>query len=304
MEQSPRASAPIAIHGTAAGPDLLTIGAFATTAVLAGANAVAIRVGYAELAPFWGAAVRFLAAALLLMAVAIAMRLRLPRGRALLGVVIYGTLSFGLVYMFAYWALTEVTAGTAMTILAIAPLLTILLAAAQGVERLSPLGVAGAVVAAVGVAIVFRDSIGAVSAGALLATIAAALTVAEANIVVKKYPSVHPVVENALGMAIGGALLLVLSLVRSERWAIPIQPAAQLSLAYLIVLGSVGFFVMYLFVLHRWTASAASYVLLIAPLAAAGLGMLFLDEPVTWTFVVGGAFVLAGVYLGAFHARA
>ena len=45
----------------------------------------------------------------------------LPRGRALTGVVVYGALNFGLSYMFAYWALTEVTAGTAMIVLAIVP---------------------------------------------------------------------------------------------------------------------------------------------------------------------------------------
>ena len=50
-------------------PDLITLAAFAGTALFGGGNAVAIRLGYAELAPFWGAAVRFLAAALMLLGV-------------------------------------------------------------------------------------------------------------------------------------------------------------------------------------------------------------------------------------------
>ena len=41
-------------------PDLITLAAFAGTALFGAGNAVAIRLGYAELAPFWGAAVRFL----------------------------------------------------------------------------------------------------------------------------------------------------------------------------------------------------------------------------------------------------
>ena len=284
-------------------PDSLTLGAFAAAAVLAGGNPVAIRLGYAELPPFWGAAVRFLAAAAILAVAMAVMRLTIPRGRAFTGVMIYGMLSFGLSYMFAYWALTEVTAGTAMVVLAIVPLLTLVLAVVQGVERFHAQGLVGAVVAALGVALVFWDNIGAVSLGALVALFGGAVSMAEVNIVIKKFPRVHPVVENALGMAVGGGLLLLLSLVRAEPWVVPAELATQVSLAYLILLGSVGMFILYLIVLGRWTASAASYVLLIAPLVAVGLGAAILGERISWTFVVGGLLVLGGVYVGALHPR-
>ena len=290
--------------GLSARPDRVTLAAFATAAVLAGGNPVAIRLGYAELAPFWGAAVRFLAAAVILIAIVAIWRLGLPRGRALTGVVIYGALNFGLAYMFAYWALTEVTAGTAMVVLAIVPLLTLILAVVQRVERFHMRGLVGALLAVAGVGLVFRDSIGTASPGALLALIGGALSMAEVNIVVKKYPRVHPVVENALAMAVGGGFLLVLSLVRAEPWVVPREPATQVSLAYLIVLGSIGVFVLYIIVLGRWTASGASYIMLIAPLVSVALGLMVLGEPVSWTLVVGGALVLGGVYVGAFHVTA
>lgn len=282
-------------------PDLITLAAFAGTALFGAGNAVAIRLGYAELAPFWGAAVRFLAAALVLLAVVAVMRLALPRGRALTGVVIYGVLNFGLSYMFAYWALTEVTAGTAMVILAIVPLLTLILAVVQRVETFHIKGLVGALVAVIGVAIVFRESIGAASPWALLALLGGALSMSEVGIVIKKYPRVHPVVENALAMAIGGGLLLALSLIFSEPWVVPSKPATQLSLLYLIVFGSIAVFVLYLVVLGRWTASGASYVMLIMPLLTIVLGVVILGESVSLSFLAGGALVLAGVYIGAFH---
>lgn len=282
-------------------PDLITLVAFSGTALFGGGNAVAIRLGYAELAPFWGAAVRFLAGALILLAVVAVMRLALPRGRALTGVVVYGALNFGLSYMFAYWALTEVTAGTAMIVLAIVPLLTLILAVVQRVERFQTNGLVGALVAVIGIAIVFRDSIGVASPGALLALLGGALSMAEVGIVIKKYPRVHPVVENALGMAIGGALLLILSLIFAEPWVVPSEPATQLSLLYLIVFGSIAVFVLYLVVLGRWTATGASYVMLIMPLVTIVLGVVILGEPVSLSFLAGGALVLAGVYVGAFH---
>jgi drug/metabolite transporter (DMT)-like permease len=286
------------------GPDPIALGAFAVTTLFAGGNAIAIRLGYAELAPFWGAAVRFISAAFILLVVVAVMRLAWPRGRALTGVLLYGVLSFGLSYMFGYWALTEVTAGTAMVVLATTPLLTLILAVVQGIERFRLQGLIGAIVAAIGIAFVFRSSIGVASPGAMLALLGGALCIAEASIVIKKFPRVHPVVENAMGMTVGGGLLLALSLVLGEPRVIPSNPWTQLSLLYLIVFGSIGMFLLYLLVLSRWTASGASYVMLIAPLVTIVLGVVILDEPVRADFLIGGVLVLAGVYVGAFASKA
>jgi drug/metabolite transporter (DMT)-like permease len=280
-------------------PDPLTLGAFALAAVFAGGNAVAVRLGLSELPPFWGAAIRFLAAAAILLAVVPMMRLQLPRGRALVGTLLFGILNFGIFYMFLYWALQEVTAATAMVTLAIVPLLTLILAVVQGVERFSYRGLVGALMAAVGIAVVFGDRIGTVSALSLAALIGGALCAAEVGIVVKRFPRVHPVVQNGVGMAAGGALLFALSVVVGEPWVWPATPPVQISFVYLVLLGSIGLFVLYLFVLGRWTASATSYVLLLAPLAAAVLGWLVLGETVSAALVIGGVLAIAGVYVGA-----
>jgi drug/metabolite transporter (DMT)-like permease len=72
-------------------------------------------------------------------------------------------------------------------------------------------------------------------------------------------------------------------------------------MAYLIGPGSVAVFILALYILARWTASATSYAFLLFPLVAVVLGALMLDEPVQPTFVIGGAIVLAGVYIGAVH---
>jgi len=283
----------------AARPDPLTLVAFVITAIFAGGNAVAVRLGLSELPPFWGAAIRFLAAAAILLAIVPVLRLQLPRGRALVGVLIFGTLNFGLFYMFLYWALQEVTAATAMVTLAIVPLLTLVLAVVQGVERFSYRGLIGALMAAIGIGIVFGERIGAVSALSLAALIGGALCAAEVGIVVKQFPRVHPVAQNGVGMAAGGVLLLALSVAVAEPWVWPATPAVQISFVYLVLLGSIGLFVLYLFVLGRWTASATSYVLLLAPLATAVLGWLVLGETVSAALLIGGVLAIAGVYVGA-----
>ena len=296
----PEQDLPSSGNGAAAQrPDALTLTAFIFAAIFAGGNAVAVRLGLSELAPFWGAAIRFLAAAAILFGAIAVLRLELPRGRALTGVLIYGLLNFGLFYMFLYWALQEVTAATAMVTLAIVPLLTLVLAVVQRVERFSYRGLVGALMAAIGIGIVFGDKIGAVSALSLAALLGGALCAAEVGVVVKQFPRVHPVAQNGIGMGAGGVLLLVLSLVAAEPRAFPTSPEVQISFVYLVLLGSIGLFLLYLFVLGRWTASAPAYVVLQAPRSAAVLGWVVMGETVSPALLLGGALAIAGVYVGA-----
>lgn len=139
-------------------PDRIVVAAFVTFVVLAGANAIGVRFLLREMGPFWSAAIRFAMAGLLLGVYAIASRRSLPRGDQLTGTVLFGVFGFGLAYTFLYQALRDAPAGTTMLMLAIVPLLTILLAAVQGVERLRLLALAGAAVACIGIVVCRQTS--------------------------------------------------------------------------------------------------------------------------------------------------
>jgi drug/metabolite transporter (DMT)-like permease len=84
-----------------------------------------------------------------------------------------------------------------------------------------------------------------------------------------------------------------------ERWRLPTEVATWLSLGYLVVVGSVGLFMLFLYVLVRWSATATSYSLLLMPLVTIVAGAIVLDEPVRVPFLAGAALVLAGVYIAA-----
>jgi drug/metabolite transporter (DMT)-like permease len=126
--------------------DSTALAAFVVGTVLAGGNAVGVRVSNRELDPLWGAGLRFVLAACLLGAVMALMRLTLPRGRALLGVLLYGTLIFAGAFAFAYYALVRIHAGLGQTLLALVPLATLLLAVLQRQERLRLAAVVGTLV--------------------------------------------------------------------------------------------------------------------------------------------------------------
>src|SRR5918995_242943 len=119
------------------GPDRTTLAAFVAFVTLAGGNVIAVRsvsCEDCELDPFWAAASRFLLASLILAAIALALRTGMPRGRALLGAVLYGVLGFGAAFAFAYWGLQRVSGGLGAILLATVPLLTFVFALAHRQE--------------------------------------------------------------------------------------------------------------------------------------------------------------------------
>jgi drug/metabolite transporter (DMT)-like permease len=101
-------------------------------------------------------------------------------------------------------------------------------------------------------------------------------------------------------MLTGGAILLVVSLVAGEALVMPTQPSTWAAVGYLVVFGSVVMFALFLFTLGRWTASAVSYMTLLLPLVTISAAAILTGEQVTLPVVVGGAVILAGVYVGAF----
>ena len=110
------------------------------------------------------------------------------------------------------------------------------------------------------------------------------------------------VVTNAVGMTAGAAVLLVAAAVAGESFALPTVGETQLAVLYLVA-ATVGLFLLVLYVVQRWTASATAYVFVLMPIVALAVGALIADEEITATTILGGAVVCAGVYLGALSRR-
>jgi drug/metabolite transporter (DMT)-like permease len=199
-----------------------------------------------------------------------------------------------------YWALVRVTAGMAAVVLAVVPLVTLLLAAAQRLERLTARTVAGSLLAVGGIVVTTQGSEEVVlPLSGLLAMAAAALTIGQSVILGKRVSGNHPAVTNAVGMAVGAPILLAISAVAGEAWVLPRRAEVVWSVAYLVTLGSVGLFVLTILIVRRWTASATSYMFVLFPIVTMLLGAWLADEPLTATGVFGAAVVMAGVWFGA-----
>lgn len=277
---------------------------FAFVVIFGGLNAVAVRYSNHELAPLWGAGLRFAVAALILFAVAAARRAKLPRGRALVGVLLYGALGFGVSLGLVYWGLVAAPAGAAAVAISLVPVITLVLAPLHGLERFRPQALAGALISVAGIAFIFAEQLDSnVASLSLLALLVAPLALAESTIVVKYFPRSDPAATNAIGMAFGAVLLIGLGIGLGEPLVLPQQLATLVAFGYLVVMGSVLMFMGFLYILARWTASAVSYQLLFMPLVAVPAASFLRGEPVSGALVIGGALVFAGVYLGALAPR-
>ena len=274
--------------------------AFVTYAVLAGGNAVGVRFSNRELAPLWGAGLRFALAAALLLAVMVVLRLGFPRRRALVGSLLYGLFNFGGSFGLAYYGLVQVHAGLGQILLALVPLVTLLLAVLWRQERLGAAAVIGTLLALTGVAVTSYSPLqNDVPLLSVLAVVGGAICFAQALVLVRRFPRVHPVTMNAVGMTAGAALLLAASLVADEPITLPHGPETWAAIVYLVVVGSVVVFLLYLVVLRYWAASRASYGFVIIPFVTLALSAWLDNEPIGVGLVVGGLLVLAGVYVGA-----
>jgi len=282
-------------------PDRLTLLAYLFIVLFAGANAVAVRFTVAELPPFWGAFLRFASAALIFWVLVLLRKTTMPAGRALFGVLLYGFLSFGASYAFLYWGLQEIPAGLTQVILGLVPLMTFFSAFLHGLEPFRWRGLFGATLAVTGIAFAFVEQpSGNLPFLSLLAIIAGAACIAESAVVVKLYPPSDPFITNALAMTTGSLTLMILSLVAGEAWIWPTRPATWASILYLVFIGSVVVFYLFLFIIQRWTASATSYQFVLFPFVTVLLAAWLANEAINSALILGGMLVLAGVWIGAF----
>jgi drug/metabolite transporter (DMT)-like permease len=291
---------PVPIERASALPDRLTLVAFALFILLAAGAPVAIRFTYAELPPFWSGTARFGAGALIFWVLVLLRRIPLPRGRALVGAILFGTLSIGGAFVLVSWGLVKTPASLGSVLLALMPLLTIFLAYLHGLESIRWQGLLGSVLAVAGIVVVFGGSSGgALSIPHILAMIGAAAFLAEAGVVIKKYPRSHPYATNAIAMTVGVVILATASLLSGESWVVPSQTNTLIALGFLVFVVTVFVFLLYLYVLQSWTASGTSYGFVMSPLITVILAAQLAGEQITSNFIVGALMVLSGVVFGA-----
>ena len=285
--------------GKASGANLLPWLAFAACGIIWGSTFLAISFGNDTLAPVWAASLRLLLATVLLTGWTWARGERLPRGAALRSALVYGTCQFGINFPLLYWAERLVPSGLSSVFYGTIPLSTALVTHALGMEALTATKLAGAIGAFAGVAVLFSTSLrGDVPLLGLLAIFAGATASGYGSVVLKRGPRQSPIGANAAGSAIGLVLTLTVSLAIGEAHALPRSRAALFPLLYLTLAGSLGAFVIMSWLVNQWPVTRTSYISVIVPVLALGLGTIVRHEHLTGLALAGSLIVLLGLLIG------
>lgn len=279
-------------------------GAFAGASLIWGSTFLVIAFSNEILAPLWGATLRLAIASVLLAAIARLTEAHMPRGAQLRDLAGYGVLSFGFNLAFLYWGERYVPSGITAVVFATAPLQTAFFARLIGVEQLDRVKVIAAIVAVVGVGTIFAGQLGVgVPAGPLAAVFGAAVVSAVGAVLLRRAGRHSPWTVNAIGAPIGAAVCLVASLALGEPRVIPQTAGEWWPVLYLAVLGSLGAYVLFAFLVNRWSASNATFIGVVVPVIAIILGAVVRQEFPPLLSYIGAAIVIAAVVVALTRGR-
>ena len=278
--------------------------AFATCCAIWGSTFLFIRMGDDSTPPVWAAAVRLSLAAILFVAIASALRAPWPRGAQLEAALWFGAVDFGVSLPLLYWGEQQVPSGVSAVLYATVPLTTALFARMAGLERLRPRIVAASLVAILGVALLFSSSLsGRWEAPRLVAVFLAATTAGLAGVLLKRAPGANPFATNAWAHGVGAVMCLAASRVMGEVQAMP-HGTAWLPIGYLTVVGSLGAFATFTWLVAHWPVTRISFVAVIVPGVALLLGMAVLHERPGGLALLGSLVILGAVIAGIAGDRA
>jgi drug/metabolite transporter (DMT)-like permease len=214
-----------------------------------------------------------------------------------------GVMSFTLNYGLLFWGEQYISSGLAALLQATIPAFGLLIAHLYlPAERLTLVKVSGVVLGIMGVGVIFSNQLsveGPLALWGSAAIVAGAFVAAYSNVLIKaRGGHLDPALMAAGQMIFGLVPLLVVGILTEGspllfHWT----PMAVVSLFYLVLVGSVVAFILYYWLVRNMDVTKTMLIALVTPLIAVILGMIVLDERLSWRTVLGGACIMLGIGL-------
>ncbi len=273
------------------------------TVVMWSANFVIVKAAITVLGPLTFTSARYVVAAVTLFAL---VRWRLgpvrPPVRTALTMMGLGVLGFGAYQLLWSVGLTQITAGDSALLIAAAPVLTAILAALVGLDRLTPPKLVGALVAFLGVAVVIAAghelSLGSSLVGDALTLGASVLWAIYTVAATRMLREVDPL--QATAWAVFGGMLFLLPFGAWEALTAPPAAVTVPALVAILYSGALAAGIANVFLFNAIRLVGPTRVTVsqfLVPFGAVLLGAWLLGEPVGAAQVVGGAVIIVGVWL-------
>ena len=200
------------------------------------------------------------------------------------------------------WAEQRVSSGQAALYMTAIPLWLVLLTSVRARRAPSGMVLAGLALGILGVALLAGgDGIWSGTVTDRVALIGSDLAWAIGSVIARDGARPKSAAQStAMQLAAGGAAVLALSLASGELAGWSLQQVTQrgvLSLAFLVVAGTVLGFGAYTWLLRVTTPAAVGTYAFVNPIVALGLAWMVGDEPFSWRTVAAGVTVLGAVLL-------
>jgi drug/metabolite transporter (DMT)-like permease len=279
--------------------------AWIAVCVIWGTTYLGIRVALEATPPALMGGIRWTIAGSILVVAALARGERLPAPALWGSLALQGLMMIGFGNGFVNWAEQHVPSGLAAVTLATSPFwMSGVEALRADGERLSRGALVGLLLGFTGIVVLvwpdlrLGDAAGLQFTLGVIALQGACLGWAIGSSYSRRHPHGGSIIAaTAVQMLFGGAMMLVAGTVLGEWPRVHLEGRGLLALGYLILVGSIGGFVSYIYALQHLPVATVSLYAYANPLIAVVLGAALLDEPFTMRTVASMAIVFTGMVL-------
>ncbi|MCC0807679.1 DMT family transporter [Methylobacterium sp. W2] len=278
------------------------------SSALGGTSISATRYLVGSIDPLAIGSFRFGLGCIFLLPIALAQRAPWPALRDWPAIAGLGLLFFGLFPILFNASLIFTTAARGALALSTLPVLTMVVGAALGVEKLTARKSTGVLVAMAGVATALLSGLSSAPPDAWrgdLLMVGAAICMALYSVWSRPYVRrCGPIPFTTMAMAVGAICLISISWWRASFIPVSGFGASQwLAVLYLGLIGSALTFYLWAFALGRTTPTRVAISVTINPVTASLVGAVLLAEPLRWNLAIGIITVFAGIWIATTSKR-
>jgi drug/metabolite transporter (DMT)-like permease len=252
---------------------------------------------------------RFGTGFLILLPIALLSKSRWPKRRDWIAVALLGILFFFAFSVLFNLAYSYTTAARGALTLSTMPLMTLLVGAALGIERISARKTFGVLIAMAGVFLALMLGLSGAPAGAWrgeLVMLSATFCISLYNVWSRRFITrSDPLAFLTAGMGAAALCLLVWALLIHGFDAVAHFDAPQwIAVVYLGVVGSAGAFILWVFALSRTSPTKTAVTITVNPVFASIVGALAIGEGIGLNLIAGLMAVAVGIWIATTAAPA
>jgi drug/metabolite transporter (DMT)-like permease len=276
---------------------------FITLGIIWSSSFLWIKIGVQEVGPMALVAFRMLFGAITAVAVAVYQRSEWPRdGKTLINFAILGPTSLAIPIFFISWGEQTIDSAVASILNTTVPLFTLVIAHYWlHDDKMTVPKVVGLLIGFAGIIVLFSEDLLAGSHSNVLgqlAVVLASLFYAGSAVFARKVTAhVEGLARGTLPLVTAAAFMWIVGPIAEKPFLIPGLTLTWIAVLWLGVLGSGVAILMFYYLLHEIGPTRTSLVTYLFPVGGVILGVIFLDEHLSWQLLAGTIMIVASLFV-------